>query len=136
MVSCRAVSESDRPVLEAALAKDVFHPGVQADVFYEPGTVANMYSDSEGPVLFVRGYKSLHIDLLCVDNSDAARNRAVMQSDFKVIESNARAAGFKEIITSVNGLALLKFVCRPEDKGGLGFERTEVNGEIALRKVL
>jgi hypothetical protein len=59
-----------------------------------------------------------------------------MQSDFKVIESNARANGFKEITTTVNGAALLKFVCRSEEQGGLGFERVEINGEVSLKKLL
>jgi hypothetical protein len=123
-------------LIESALAKDEFHPGTPSDIFYEPGVLTSLYSDDQGPVLFVRGYKSLHIDLLCVNNFDVERNRAVMQSHFKVICANAKSAGFHEICTSVNGAALLRFVCRTEDQGGLGFERVEVNGEVSLRKLL
>lgn len=136
MISTRSLTVEDRPILEAALAKDTFHPGVSPDIFYDPATVTNVYSDDLGPVLMVRGFKSLHIDLLCMDNLAVERNRAVMQAEFKTIVANARSAGFKTITTSVNGPHLLRFVCRTEEQGGLGFERIEVNGEVSLQKLL
>jgi hypothetical protein len=136
MITSRRIAETDRASIEQALARDTFHPGVRADVFYEPGTLTNIYEYDREPVLAVRVYKSLHLDLMCYDNADVERNRKVLEAGWQKLVASAKENGFKEIVTAVNGAALLKFLKRPVTQGGFGFEEISVNGEIALRRLL
>jgi hypothetical protein len=136
MISSRRIEESDRVRIEQALARDTFHPDAKSDIFYQEGVITNAYEDEAGIALFVRAYKVLHIDLLCFDNGDHVRNRAALEAGWPALVAGARAGGFKEIVTSVNGPALLKFVTKKIEDGGFGFEKIEVNGEIALRRML
>jgi len=138
MITSRTIEESDQPLIESALAGDTFHPGVSSGVFYAPGTVANVYSDESGPIMFVRGCKSLRIDICFVDNADHVRNKAAIVDGFFRLVGQAKAAGFSEITTSTNGPGLLRFACMSVEAGGLGFElvQTAENGETALRRVL
>ena len=136
MVTSRRITEQDRGGIEQALARDEFHPGVTADVFWEPGTLTNVYEYDKKPVLLVRVYKCLHLDLMCYDNSDVEHNKAVLEAGWEKLVTSAKANGFKEVITTVNGAALLRFLTRPVEQGGFGFEKVENAGETALRRVL
>ena len=136
MVTSRRIAETDRAGIEQALARDEFHPGVTADVFFEPGTLTNVYEYDKKPVLLVRVYKCLHLDLMCYDNADVARNKAVLEAGWEKLITSAKANGFKEIITSVNGKALFRFLTKKVEDGGFGFEEVNVNGEVALRRQL
>jgi hypothetical protein len=136
MVTSRRIAETDRASIEQALARDTFHPGVTADVFYEPGTATNIYEYDHNPVLVVRVYKSLHLDLMCYDNADVERNRKVLEVGWPKLVASAKANGFKEIVTSVNGPALYRFLTKKVEEGGFGFEEVQINGEIALRRML
>ena len=136
MVTSRRVQETDRAGIEQALARDEFHPGVTADVFWEPGTLTNVYEYDKKPVLLVRLYKCLHLDLMCYDNTDFERNRTVLEAGWEKLVTSAKANGFKEIITSVNGKALFRFLTKKVEDGGFGFEEVSVGGETALRRLL
>jgi hypothetical protein len=136
MITSRRISEEDRAGIEQALARDFFHPGTQSSVFFEPGTVTNIYEEDHQPVLLVKVYKCLHLDLMCYDNADTVRNRAVLQAGWIRLIADAKANGFKEIVTSVNGPALLKFLTKKVEDGGFGFEEVNVDGQIALRRAL
>ena len=136
MVTSRRVQETDRAGIEQALARDEFHPGVTADVFWEPGTLTNVYEYDKKPVLLVRLYKCLHLDLMCYDNTDFERNRTVLEAGWEKLVTSAKANGFKEIITSVNGKALFRFLTKKVEDGGFGFEEVNVNGEVGLRRQL
>lgn len=136
MVTSRRITETDRASIEQALARDTFHPGVKADVFYEPGTLTNIYEYDREPVLAVRVYKSLHLDLMCYDNADVKRNKKVLEAGWQKLIVSAKANGFKEIVTSANGIALLRFLTKKVEDGGFGFEEINVNGEVALRRSL
>lgn len=133
MISSKHIDENDRELLATSLAHDQFHPDVQADVFYEEDTIANLYSDDDGPVLFLRGSRSLRIDMCFVNNAASTRNVAAMVAGFETLVVGAKAAGFKEIVTSSNSPALVQFGI-----DNFEFERmqTEKNGEVALRRVL
>jgi hypothetical protein len=122
MISSRFVEAEDRPMLQAALDRDQFHPGRSADVFYEHGTITSLYCDEIGPVFMVRAHKALHVDLVCLDNHDP-RNADAMRAAWMNLCEHAKKAGFKQIVTEVNGPALLKFCLRPQSEGGFGFER-------------
>jgi hypothetical protein len=132
----RPVEQADRPSIEAALARDVFHSSVSSDVFFQPGTCTSVYEDDGKPVLLVRAYRSLHLDLMCFDNADTVRNKAVLEEGWPRLVENAKANGFKEINTSANGPALLKFLTKKIEDGGFGFEVINVKGEVALRRAL
>ena len=136
MVTSRRIAETDRAGIEQALARDEFHPGVTADVFWEPGTLTNVYEYDKKPVLLVRLYKCLHLDLMCYDNTDFERNRTVLEAGWEKLVTSAKANGFKEIITSVNGKALFRFLTKKVEDGGFGFEEVNVNGEVGLRRQL
>lgn len=134
MVTSRRVQETDRAGIEQALARDFFHPDTKSDVFFEPGTVTNIYEEDHQPVLLVRVYKCLHLDLLCYDNGDTVRNKHVLQVGWKKLVEDAKANGFKEIVTTANGPALLRFLTKKVEEGGFGFEELNVNGEVSLRR--
>ena len=136
MITSRRIAETDRAGIEQALARDTFHPGVTADVFYEPGTATNIYEYDHNPVLLVRVYKCLHLDLMCYDNTDFVRNKKVLEEGWPKLVASAKSHGFKEIVTSVNGKALLRFLTKKVSEGGFGFEEINVNGEIALRRTI
>jgi hypothetical protein len=134
MVSSRRISETDRVGIEKALARDFFHPDTKADTFFEQGTVTNVYEEDHQPVLLVKVYKCLHLDLMCYDNADTVRNKAVLNAGWARLVSDAKANGFKEIVTSANGPALLRFLTKKIEDGGFGFEEINVNGEVSLRR--
>lgn len=134
MVTSRSITEQDRESVEQALSRDFFHPDTDANVFFEKGTMTNVYEDEQGPVLLVRTYKSLHLDLMCFDNADVVRNKAVLQEGWPLLVSGAQRNGFKEIVTTVNGPALLKFLTKKVEDGGFGFEEVNVDGEVSLRR--
>ena len=136
MITSRRITEIDRAGVEQALARDEFHPGVTADVFWEPGTLTNVYEYDKKPVLLVRVYKCLHLDLMCYDNTDFERNRTVLEAGWPKLVESAKKSGFKEIITSVNGKALHRFLTKKVEEGGFGFEEVNVGGETALRRIL
>jgi len=136
MITSRRIEETDRASVEQALARDTFHPGVTADVFWEPGTLTNVYEYDKKPVLLVRVYKCLHLDLMCYDNSDVEHNKAVLEAGWEKLVTSAKASGFKEIITSVNGKALHRFLTKKVEEGGFGFQEVNVGGEVALRRLL
>lgn len=136
MVTSRRVEEKDRTGIDQALASDTFHPATRSLDFFEEGTVANVYEDDGKPILIVRVYKCLHLDLLCYDNADVVRNKKVLQAGWPKLVALAKANGFKEIVTSANGPALLRFLTKKVEDGGFGFEEINVNGEIALRRTL
>ena len=136
MVTSRRISETDRAGVEQALARDTFHPGVKADALFESGTLTNVYEYDKKPVLLVRVYKCLHLDLMCYDNTDFERNRTVLEAGWEKLVTSAKANGFKEIITSVNGKALFRFLTKKVEDGGFGFEEVNVNGEVGLRRQL
>jgi hypothetical protein len=136
MITSRRITETDRTSIKHALAQDTFHPDTNSDVFYQEGVITNAYEDEKGISLFVRAYKVLHIDLLCFDNGDHVRNRIALEAGWPALVAGARAGGFKEIVTSVNGPALLKFVTKKIEDGGFGFKEVNVNGEISLRRTV
>ena len=136
MITSRRIEETDRASVEQALARDTFHPGVTADVFWEPGTLTNVYEYDKKPVLLVRVYKCLHLDLMCYDNSDVVHNKAVLEAGWEKLVTSAKDNGFKEIITSVNGKALHRFLTKKVEEGGFGFQEVNVGGEVALRRIL
>ena len=136
MISSRRITEADRLGISEALAHDTFHPGVKPDAFFEPGTVTNVYEYDKKPVLLVRVYKCLHLDLMCYDNADVERNKTVLEAGWPKLVESAKKSGFKEIITSVNGKALFRFLTKKVEDGGFGFEEVAVGGEVALRRQL
>jgi len=137
MVTSRFIADEDRELLQAALERDTFHPGRSVDIFAEPDTITSLYFDEQGPVLAVRAYKSLFIDLLCLNNADP-RNKRVLQEGWVQLCKQAKEAGYREIVTSVSGPALLKFCLKPQSEGGLGYEQVGVqpNGDALLRHQL
>ena len=136
MISSRRIHEIDRPSIDTALARDQFHIGTKSDTFYQEDVLTNLYEDEDGPIMLVRGSKSLRIDMLFFDNSDKVRNKAAMLAGFQKLADGAKAAGFTEITTSTNSLTLLNFATVKVEDGGFGFEKVNVNGEIALRRLL
>lgn len=136
MVTSRKIEDTDRASIAQALARDIFHPGTSADAFYLPNVLTNVYEDEAGPILLLRGARSLRIDMLFFDNLDRERNKAAMLAGFQKLVDGAKAAGFLQITTSTNSPALLKFATTKTEDGGFGFEEVNVNGEVALRRQL
>jgi hypothetical protein len=139
MISSRQADETlDRGILAESLANDGFHTGTTPDFFFpkleetgesipDPRYITNVYEDERGPIMFVRGTKSLRLDIQFVDNADSERNAEAMLGDFEQFAAKARANGFTEIVFCSNSPGLRAF-CRRR------FKFREVDGE--LRKFL
>jgi hypothetical protein len=123
MITDRFLQESDITLLEFSLAKDEHHQGTPPEFFVQPGTITKVYEDEKGPVLFVRGAKSLRLDIQYVDNNDTERNKEAMLQGFDGLVKKARDNGFTEVIFTTNSRALAVFC-----KRNFGFE--EIEGEL------
>lgn len=123
MVKDRWLTEDDRVVLEASLSVDQYHKETPVDFFYDSRSVCEVYEDSQGPVMFVRGTKALRIDVQFVKNSDRLRNAKAMLANIDRVVEQARRAGFTELVFCTDNPELLEF-----GKKALGFG--EVNGEL------
>lgn len=123
MITDRLFQVSDLPLLELSLAKDEHHVGTQPEFFTQIGTIAKVYEDEKGPILFVRGAKALRLDIQYVSNDDTERNKAAMMQGFDGLVRKARENGFSEVIFSTNSRALAIFCKRHfgfyEEKGEL-----------------
>lgn len=127
MTTVRRIEHKDKQVLATSLATDSFHSTTDPDFFFAPGSVCNVYEDDKGPVLFLRGTKSLRLDIQFVSNNDFERNRGTMLDGFPGLIERAKRSGFTEIVFCSNSPLLMRF-CRQK----FGFE--PVNGE--LRKLI
>lgn len=126
-ITDRFLHEGDYTLLELSLAKDEHHLGTPPEFFVQPGTIAKVYEDDKGPVLFVRGAKALRLDIQFVDNEDSERNMNAMLGGFDGLEKKAKENGFTEIIFSTNSRALAIFCKR---RFGFFEERGELRKHI------
>ncbi len=100
----------DIPELQASLLEDEEHPDLTSDFFTEHGTITSVYGDDAGPACYVRGSKTLRLDIHWCDNSDAKRNMKIMLQGFNALAERAAENGFKEIIFQTNS-PLLRLFC-------------------------
>lgn len=128
MVTDRMIEPSDLPLLAESLAHDAYHKTTTPEFFTQPGTVAKVYEDKDGPILVVRGAKALRLDLQYLNNDDTKRNLTAMMDGFDGLVKKARENGFQEVLFTTNNPLLKKFCMRR-----FGF--VEVDG-CELRKFL
>jgi hypothetical protein len=107
----RWITEEDRSLLELSLASDQYHQTTKADFYYKPGTFTKCYSDEQGPVLFIRGAKSLRVDIQFLDNYDYERNRKMLSDNFAAFVNQCKSAGFSELVFNTTS-PLLKRFCK------------------------
>ncbi len=97
MTRLREFDQADIPALEAAIAKDTYHPGEWKVRHFvpEPGDAPVMVSvieDSQGPITFVRYTKTLRISCVWNDAADTSSNaRAIIE---KVMKMTKKASEF------------------------------------------
>ena len=116
MVKFRAVSESDRPEIEAWIAADDSHRGqMTADKFLVPGKTYALYAvgDDQGTVMYVKqeaeGSKTrMHIQF-CPDRRRAMNT---MREGFPIVASDAKERGFTGVVFYSHSPALVKFVMK------------------------
>jgi hypothetical protein len=127
MVTNRYLEYADLPLLKESLEKDEHHKNTPVEFFYELNTVASVYEDEDGIVLFVRGeallienYKVLKLDIQFVDNNNARRNMRCMLEGFPILAEKAKQNGF-EIVVFFSDVDILKRFCKKH----LGFEEAE-----------
>lgn len=127
MITDRLLGEEDFPVIAKSLAADEFHQGTTPEFFTQPGTITKVYQIDEQPVMYVRGAKSLRLDIQFVSNSDHERNKQVMLEEFPKFAQLAKENGFSELVFCTTSRALRVF-CKKM------FKFREVEGE--LRKII
>ena len=123
MITERWINENDYSPLKDSLAKDEYHRDTRPDFFYTPGTVCKVYEDEKGPIMYVRGCKSLRIDIQFFSNHDYERNREVLTTKFKEFVNTCKASGFKELVFNTDSPLLKRFCIQK-----LNF--FEVSGEL------
>lgn len=121
----RRISPSDDALLCDALKRDQYHEGTKPEFFYAPGSLCNLYSDEQGPVVFVRGTKALRLDMQFIDNDDDSRNGRMLMEGFPGVVAQAKAAGFTELVFTSNSPKLIEFC-----KDKMGFK--EESGDLRL----
>lgn len=127
MLLDRFMVPDDLPLLELSLAKDESHVGTLPEFFYQLGSVTKVYEDEHGPICFVRGAKTLRLDIQYVSNEDHKRNMKAMLLGFGSLAEKARENGFTEIVFQTNNPILKKFCVKR-------FDFIEMEGE--MRKYL
>lgn len=124
----RPMTEDDIPILSESLKNDEYHSSTSANFFYpvfSDGTKdlsvqCNVYEDSKGPIMFVRGTKALRLDIQFLNNEDKRRNALVMGREFKEFAQRARMAGFTEVVFNTSSPQLKEFCTKV-----LGFTEAE-----------
>ena len=114
MTTTRPMTEQDYPALQAAIDRDIFHPGEwKVEHFIhtpESPKVSTVIEDSKGPIAFVRFTKTLRICCVWNDETDNSRNaRAVIFGVHDAV-AMARANGFTEIIIQSDHEKLATFL--------------------------
>jgi hypothetical protein len=116
MTTTRAMTEQDYPALQAAMARDTFHPGEwKVEDFIhtaESPKVATVIEDSQGPITFVRFTKTLRICCVWNDEADNSRNARAVIFGIRDAVQLARANGFNEIIIQTNHIKLATFLTK------------------------
>lgn len=111
MVTFRALRESDRPLLEAAIANEPFHRvWLKSDFFFHPLCMTVIGSDDYGPILFLRmrpegGTVHMFAQFICFDRLRSAK--AICEG-FKTVKSRLKAAGLKTIIIDTTSPSLAR----------------------------
>lgn len=128
MITERMIGPEDYDVLLNSLANDEFHQGTIPEFFVEERTVCKVFELDEKPVLFLRGKKSIRLDLQFVDNNNFKANLKVMIDKFPAFVEQCKANGFGELVFNTSHPVLEKFCIKR-----LGFEK--VNGSDLVRSI-
>jgi hypothetical protein len=118
MVTDRLFEQTDFTLLAESLTRDPFHTTTTPEFFSQPGTICKVYQDEAGPILFVRGSKSLRLDIQFVSNDDIERNRKAMLDGFLPFAEKAKQNGFTEIVFNTDNPLLERFCIKR-----LGFQK-------------
>ena len=136
MITSRYIEFDDYNMLANSLIRDDYHKATEVGFFYAEGTVASVFEDSDGPVLFVRGKHIvkegvgiIQLDIHFLNNADAKRNMRTMLEGFPVLEKRAKEAGFAGFIFQSTAPFLRKFCIRR-----LGF--MDYNEEFLVKVLL
>lgn len=98
MITERFFEDSDLPLLAQSVAPNGIDQDAIETYFRAPGTVASVFGDDEGPVLFVRGSKTLRLELaLSLDAGDERKAKVLVEGLARVAEK-ARQHGFTELV--------------------------------------
>lgn len=112
LVTNRPLVEADLTLLESILLKDGYHPGAGREFFMEPGTVARVYEDAQGPIVFTRCAPVLRLDAKFVSNADVKRNLKALMGGLPALAQQAKEDRFKEVLFSTPYPSLKAFVTR------------------------
>lgn len=114
MITTRAMTAHDYPVLQAAIDRDNIHPGEWevGDFVHTPESpkVCTVIEDSQGPITFVRFTKTLRICCVWNDAADNSRNAHAIIFGIHDAVKMARANGFTEIIIQSSHEKLATFL--------------------------
>ena len=112
MVTSRRLEALDYELLLSSLQKDKYHRDTTTMFFVEPKTICNVYEDTSGPILFLRGKAegtTLRLDIQFVSNDDHRRNLKAMVIGFPLLVENARQSGFEKVYFESETPALVAF---------------------------
>jgi hypothetical protein len=96
MIHDRSISSDDLSLIASAIEADE-QSKRPAEFFTEPGSVANIYEDETGPLVVIRGIKSLRLDAQIL-TTERAQGRAAIALGVSRLAKKARENGFKEIV--------------------------------------
>jgi hypothetical protein len=119
MITDRPLTVDDKPMLQAALDQNTFHPGGKAEWFYGKKKFSVVYVDEQGPIGVLRYTKTLRLVAVWCDNDDHSRNGAAIMQGMKDAVKAAQDDGFTEIIFQTNSPLLANFCTNM-----LGFEES------------
>lgn len=116
MANFRAVSEQDRPEIQAWIDADPGHAGkMTADFFLTPGRFHSLYAieDEEGPVMHVRSEAEaqktrMHIQF----GPDRKRIVKAFREAYPIVAADVRKRGFLGIVFETSSPALAHFVMK------------------------
>lgn len=117
LITDRWITPDDYMVIDFSLRRDQYHQETKPEFFFETGTFCKVYEDDSGPIMFVRGAKSLRLDIQFVDNRDFKSNRKVLLEEFPKFAKQCKEAGFKELVFDTTSPLLKRFCINK-----LGFE--------------
>jgi len=90
LVTNRPLVEADLTLLESILLKDGYRPGAGREFFMEPGTVARVYEDAQGPIVFTRCAPVLRLDAKFVSNADVKHNLRALMGGLPALTQQAK----------------------------------------------
>lgn len=92
------MEDSDLPLLVHTVASNGISEDAITTYFKAPGTITTVFGDDDGSVLFVRGSKTLRLELALTLDADNERKAKVLIEALSLLAAKAKKHGFTELV--------------------------------------